>query len=148
MQRRVTKAARTTLVVAALACSMLVANGSAAAAAPAPDWPAAPVPAEVTLVTGDRVLVGAPVAGRPTLTVQPAPRPAGRTSVVGGAALPWLAGVLAQRAGVWTLLPYSIGLTALLGTVWWRLARRLPPGQGQLRRTRPGRPAAAPDAVR
>ena len=70
------------------------------------------------------------------------------TSVVGGAALPWLAGVLAQRAGVWTLLPYSIGLTALLGTVWWRLARRLPPGQGQLRRTRPGRPAAAPDAVR
>ena len=78
MQRRVTKAARTTLVVAALACSMLVANGSAAAAAPAPDRPAAPVPAEVTLVTGDRVLVGAPVAGRPTLTVQPAPRPAGR----------------------------------------------------------------------
>ncbi len=78
MQRRVTKAARTTLVVAALVCSMLVANGSAAAAAPAPDRPAAPVPAEVTLVTGDRVLVGAAVAGRPTLTVQPAPRPVGR----------------------------------------------------------------------
>jgi fucose permease len=70
------------------------------------------------------------------------------TSVVGGAALPWLAGVVAQHAGAWTLLPYSIGLTALLGTVWWRLARRLPPGQEQPRRTRPGRPAAAPDAAR
>ncbi len=70
------------------------------------------------------------------------------TSVVGGAALPWLAGVIAQHAGAWTLLPYSIGLTALLGTVWWRLARRLPPWQEQPRRTRPGRPAAAPDAAR
>ncbi len=70
------------------------------------------------------------------------------TSVVGGAALPWLAGVIAQHAGAWTLLPYSIGLTALLGTVWWRLVRRLPPGQEQPRRTRPGRPAAAPDAAR
>jgi fucose permease len=70
------------------------------------------------------------------------------TSVVGGAALPWLAGVIAQQAGAWTLLPYSIGLTALLATVWWRLARRLPPGQEQSRRTRPGRPAAAPGAAR
>ncbi len=70
------------------------------------------------------------------------------TSVVGGAALPWLARVIAQHAGAWTLLPYSIGLTALLGTVWWRLVRRLPPGQEQPRRTRPGRPAAAPDAAR
>ena len=70
------------------------------------------------------------------------------TSVVGGAALPWLAGVIAQHAGAWTLLPCSIGLTALLAMVWWRLARRLPPGQEQSSRTRPGRPAAAPDAAR
>ncbi|HYU65931.1 MAG TPA: MFS transporter [Jatrophihabitantaceae bacterium] len=70
------------------------------------------------------------------------------TSVVGGAALPWLAGVIAQHAGAWTLLPYSIGLTVLLGAVWWRLARRLPSGQEQPRRTRPGRPAGAPDAAR
>ena len=69
-------------------------------------------------------------------------------SVVGGAALPWLAGVLAQQAGVWTLLPYALGLTAVLGTVWWRLARRFPPAQEQPRRTQPGRPAAAPDAAR
>ena len=79
MQRRVTKAARTTLALA-LACSTLAAGRAAAAPAasipPTPGRPA-PVPAEVTLVTGDRVLVGAPVAGRPTLTVQPAPRPAG-----------------------------------------------------------------------
>ncbi len=69
-------------------------------------------------------------------------------SVVGGVALPWLAGVIAQHAGAWTLLPYSIGLTALLAAVWGRLARRLPPGQEHSRRTRPGRPAAAPDAAR
>jgi hypothetical protein len=70
------------------------------------------------------------------------------TSVVGGAALPWLAGVIAQHPGAWTLLPCSIGLTALLAMVWWRLARRLPPGHEQSSRTRPGRPAAAPDAAR
>jgi subtilisin family serine protease len=80
MQRRVMQVSRTTLVVASLACSMLVATGSGMAATPPPGQAAAPapVPAEVTLVTGDRVLVGAPVAGRPTLTVEPAPRPVGR----------------------------------------------------------------------
>jgi hypothetical protein len=75
MQRPVAKA---TLVAVSLAASMLVATRSAAAVAPPPPGHApATVPAEVTLVTGDRVLVGAPVAGRPTLTVEPATRSAG-----------------------------------------------------------------------
>jgi len=48
-------------------------------------------------------------------------------SVVGGAVFPWLAGALAQRVGVWSLLPFTLALTGLLGWCWWRIARRLAP---------------------
>lgn len=42
-------------------------------------------------------------------------------SVVGGSALPWLAGAIAQGIGVWTLLPFTILLALLQLAVWWRL---------------------------
>lgn len=48
-------------------------------------------------------------------------------SVVGGAVFPWLAGALAQRVGVWSLLPFSLALIGVLGWCWWRIARRLAP---------------------
>jgi fucose permease len=44
-------------------------------------------------------------------------------SVIGGSALPWLAGAIAQRAGVWTLLPFSLALAVLQFAVWWPMAR-------------------------
>ena len=40
-------------------------------------------------------------------------------SVVGGSALPWLAGVVAQSVSAWTLLPFALTL-ALLQLVVWR----------------------------
>jgi fucose permease len=43
-------------------------------------------------------------------------------SVVGGSALPWLAGAVAQAAGVWTLLPFSLVLALLQLAVWWPMA--------------------------
>ncbi len=46
-------------------------------------------------------------------------------SVVGGSAMPWLAGVIGQGAGVWTLLPYALALALLQLAVWWPMARRL-----------------------
>jgi fucose permease len=46
-------------------------------------------------------------------------------SVVGGAALPWLAGVIIQSAGVWTLLPFTVMLALLQSAVWWPMARRI-----------------------
>ncbi|MEE6259894.1 MFS transporter [Plantactinospora sonchi] len=45
-------------------------------------------------------------------------------SVIGGAALPWLAGVLAQHAGVWTLLPFVLVLALVQLLIWWPLTRR------------------------
>jgi len=47
-------------------------------------------------------------------------------SVIGGSALPWLAGTIAQSAGISTLLPFSLVLAGLLLLIWWRLARRIP----------------------
>ncbi len=47
-------------------------------------------------------------------------------SVVGGSALPWLAGVLAQGAGIGTLLPFAVALGVLQLVVWWRMARWMP----------------------
>jgi fucose permease len=44
-------------------------------------------------------------------------------SVVGGSALPWLAGAIAQGAGVWTLLPFTLVLALLQFAVWWPMAR-------------------------
>ncbi|MEO3859106.1 MFS transporter [Acrocarpospora sp. B8E8] len=41
-------------------------------------------------------------------------------SVVGGAALPWLAGAVAQGVGVWTLMPFAVVL-ALVQVVLWRM---------------------------
>src|SRR5262245_26882932 len=46
-------------------------------------------------------------------------------SVVGGSLLPWLAGVLAQGAGMWTLLPFTVALGVIQLAVWWRMARWL-----------------------
>jgi fucose permease len=40
-------------------------------------------------------------------------------SVVGGAVLPWLAGLFAQRVGVWTLMPYLLALAVLQLLAWW-----------------------------
>jgi fucose permease len=51
-------------------------------------------------------------------------------SVLGGSALPWLAGALAQGAGMWTLLPFAVTLAALLLVVWWRMARWMPRATG------------------
>ncbi len=42
-------------------------------------------------------------------------------SVVGGSALPWLAGAIAQGSGVWTLLPFAVTLALLQMAVWWRM---------------------------
>jgi fucose permease len=41
-------------------------------------------------------------------------------SVIGGSALPWLAGAVAQGVGVWTLMPFTL-ILALLQLVIWRL---------------------------
>jgi len=48
-------------------------------------------------------------------------------SVVGGAALPWLAGAIGQGVGPWTLLPVTLvlGLAQLL--VWWRMLANMDP---------------------
>jgi fucose permease len=46
-------------------------------------------------------------------------------SVVGGAALPWLAGAIAQSTGIWTLLPFTLTLSVLLTAAWWPLANRI-----------------------
>jgi fucose permease len=46
-------------------------------------------------------------------------------SVVGGAALPWLAGTIAQGAGIWTLLPFTLTLAVLQLAVWWPIAGRI-----------------------
>ena len=76
MSRRRT---RTLLTVISLAGSAVLATTGRASAAPTPDAgpPPGSVPVQVTLVTGDRVLVGPSIAGRPSLTVLPAPRPSG-----------------------------------------------------------------------
>lgn len=48
-------------------------------------------------------------------------------AAIGGAIFPWLAGALAQRLGVWSLLPFSLGLAVVLAGCWWRIAVRLAP---------------------
>lgn len=79
-------------------------------------------------------------------------------SVVGGAALPWLAGALGQRVGVWTLLPYVVVLGLVQSAIWWRLARFIrseppattedePPPIPAPRQRRPATRSAAPAAV-
>jgi len=46
-------------------------------------------------------------------------------SVGGGSALPWLAGLLAQGTGMWTLLPFSAALSLLQAAAWRPIARRI-----------------------
>src|SRR6185437_2025279 len=44
-------------------------------------------------------------------------------SVVGGSALPWLAGALAQATGAWTLLPFALVLAVVTMAIWWLIVR-------------------------
>jgi fucose permease len=46
-------------------------------------------------------------------------------SVVGGSALPWLAGTIAQGAGIWVLLPFTVALALLQLAVWTPIAARI-----------------------
>ena len=46
-------------------------------------------------------------------------------SVVGGAALPWLAGAISQGVGAWTLLPFAAALALLQLAVWRRIDMRI-----------------------
>ena len=45
------------------------------------------------------------------------------TSIIGLALFPWLAGVLSQSVGIWSLLPYNIALTLVMFGLWWVLFR-------------------------
>jgi fucose permease len=46
-------------------------------------------------------------------------------SVIGGSALPWLAGAIGQGVGVWTLLPFTLALGLVQWLVWWGMASRV-----------------------
>ena len=46
-------------------------------------------------------------------------------AVIGGSALPWLAGVITQSAGTWTLLPFAVTLGVLELAAWRPVARRI-----------------------
>jgi fucose permease len=52
-------------------------------------------------------------------------------SVVGGAALPWLAGAVIQGIGGWTLLPFALLIALLQAAVWWPISLRLRKPAGQ-----------------
>src|SRR5947209_11245746 len=43
-------------------------------------------------------------------------------SIVGLAIFPWVAGVLAQTLGIWTLLPYALVLTVGMLASWYLLS--------------------------
>jgi fucose permease len=51
-------------------------------------------------------------------------------SVVGGSALPWLAGAIAQGIGIWTLLPFALTLAFGQWAVWRPIARQIRTGYG------------------
>lgn len=42
--------------------------------------------------------------------------------------LPWLAGMIAQHVGVWTLLPLVLALAVVQLVIWWPLTRRVSAG--------------------
>ena len=44
-------------------------------------------------------------------------------SIIGLALFPWIAGILAQHVGIWSLLPYNIALTVVSIALWWLLFR-------------------------
>jgi fucose permease len=46
-------------------------------------------------------------------------------SILGGAALPWLAGAIGQSTGIWTLLPFALVLALAQLVVWWRMAAHM-----------------------
>jgi fucose permease len=46
-------------------------------------------------------------------------------AMVGGSALPWLAGLLAQRTGIWTLLLFALALSLLQAAIWRPIASRI-----------------------
>ena len=46
-------------------------------------------------------------------------------AIVGGSALPWLAGAISQATGIWTLLPFTLALGGLQFVAWRPLARRI-----------------------
>jgi fucose permease len=46
-------------------------------------------------------------------------------SVVGGSAFPWLAGTIAQGAGIWTLLPFTVTMAVLQLVVWLPVAAQI-----------------------
>ena len=48
-------------------------------------------------------------------------------AVIGGSALPWLAGTLAQNGGMWVLLPFTLALSVAQFAVWRPIASRLAP---------------------
>lgn len=54
-------------------------------------------------------------------------------SIVGLAVFPWVAGVLAQTLGIWTLLPYALVLTVGMLALWYLLSVILQQGLGNLR---------------
>jgi fucose permease len=56
-------------------------------------------------------------------------------SVSVGAVFPWLVGAVAQRVGLWSLLPFTIGLAVVLAVLWWRIVRHF------------GSPAVDPDVM-
>jgi len=42
-------------------------------------------------------------------------------SIIGLAVFPWIAGILSQNVGIWSLLPYNIALTVVAIALWWLL---------------------------
>src|SRR6185437_8439729 len=45
-------------------------------------------------------------------------------SILGVAFFPWLAGTLAQYTDIWSLLPYTLGLTVVMLALWWAMKYR------------------------
>ncbi len=45
-------------------------------------------------------------------------------SILGIAIFPWLAGLLAQIVGIWSLLPYTVVLAVLMALFWWVTFRK------------------------
>ncbi len=63
-------------------------------------------------------------------------------STVGIGLLPWLAGTLAQLVGLWSLLPYVMGLSVLMLVFWWLTFRHTP--AASLTETEMGEAASLP----
>ena len=55
-------------------------------------------------------------------------------SIIGLALFPWVAGILAQALGIWTLLPYMLVITIVMLGFWSYLARPVSTSQVQITR--------------